>query len=215
INQLPNELLTLIFSFGSQLPHFELRYPLSPVPPIRSPTFAETMLKTCRRWRQLVKHTPSLWTNLSISRFRSDLDRLPSVADFQKPMSSITSALQRSMYLHLYITIDFTHNSSKTTIRQLSNESEQWRSLSIFNLSAILSHLKDVHAPKLQTLKIAAHKFHDGDLLRISPHGFFKSSPCLTTVSLNRVGLRWIASPLSGLTTVELCFVIWPNRTDF
>ncbi|GAW05217.1 hypothetical protein LENED_007058 [Lentinula edodes] len=30
INQLPNELLTLIFSFGSQLPHFELRYPLSP-----------------------------------------------------------------------------------------------------------------------------------------------------------------------------------------
>ncbi|KAJ3899686.1 hypothetical protein F5879DRAFT_976121 [Lentinula edodes] len=219
INQLPNELLTLIFSFGSQLPHFELRYPLSPVPPIRSPTFAETMMKTCRRWRQLVKHTPSLWTNLSISRSRSDLDRLPSVADFQKPMSSITSALQRSSNLLLDITIDFTHISSKTTIRQLSSESERWRSLSIFvqtqNLPAILSHLKDIHAPELQTLEITAHKFHDGDLPHISPHGFFKSSPRLSTVSLNRVGLRWSASPLRGLTTLELRFVIWPNHTDF
>ncbi|KAJ3803026.1 hypothetical protein GGU11DRAFT_651020, partial [Lentinula aff. detonsa] len=220
INQLPNELLTLIFSFGSQLPHFDLRYPLSPVPSFKSPTFVETVMKTCRRWRQLIAHTPSLWTNVIISRSRSDLDRLPSIADFQKPMGSITSALQRSSNLLLDITIDFTHISSKTAIRQLSAESERWRSLSIFvqtsqNLPAVLSHLKDIRAPELQTLEITAHKFHDGDFPHTSPHGFLKSSPHLSTVRLNRVSLRWGASPLRGLTTLELRFVIWPSHTDF
>ncbi|KAJ3979695.1 hypothetical protein F5890DRAFT_867915 [Lentinula detonsa] len=220
INQLPNELLTLIFSFGSQLPHFDLRFPLSPVPSFKSPTFVETVMKTCRRWRQLIAHTPSLWTNVLISRSRSDLDRLPSIADFQKPMGSITSALQRSSNLLLDITIDFTHISSKTAIRQLSAESERWRSLSIFvqtsqNLPAVLNHLKDIRAPELQTLEITAHKFHDGDFPHTSPHGFLKSSLNLSTVRLNRVSLRWGASPLRGLTTLELRFVIWPSHTDF
>ncbi|KAJ4483389.1 hypothetical protein J3R30DRAFT_3698197 [Lentinula aciculospora] len=220
INQLPNELLTLIFSFGSQLPHFELRYPLSPVPPFKSPSLVETVMKTCRRWRQLIKHTPSLWTNVLISRSRSDLDSLPSVADFQKPMSSVTAALQRSSNLLLDIMIDLTHISSKTAIRQLSAESERWRSLSILvqtsqNLPAVLSHLKDIHAPELQTLEITAHKFHDGDSPHTSAHGFLKSSLRLSTVRLNRVGLRWSASPLRGLTTLELRFVIWPSHTDF
>ncbi|KAJ3724527.1 hypothetical protein C8R42DRAFT_662077 [Lentinula raphanica] len=220
INQLPNELLTLIFSFGSHLPQLELRYPMTPVPPFKSPTFVETVMKTCRRWRQLIKHTPSLWTNVLISRSRSDLDRLPSVADFQKPMSSITAALQRSSNLPLDITIDFTHISSKTVIRQLSAESERWRSLSIFvqtsqNLPAVLKHLKDIRAPGLQTLEITAHKFHDGDFPHSSPDSFLRSSPQLSTVRLNRVGLRWGASPLRGLTTLELRFVIWPSHTEF
>ncbi|KAJ4002073.1 hypothetical protein F5050DRAFT_1802642 [Lentinula boryana] len=220
INQLPNELLTLIFFFGSQLPHFDLRYPLSSVPSFKSPTFVEIVMKTCRRWRQLIAHTPSLWTNVLISRSRSDLDRLPSIADFEKPMGSITSALQRSSNLLLDITIDFTHISSKTAIRQLSAESERWRSLSIFvqtsqNLPAVLSHLKDIRAPELQTLEITAHKFHDGDFPHTSPHAFLKSSPHLSTVRLNRVSLRWGASPLRGLTTLELRFIIWPSHTDF
>lgn len=181
----------------------------------------ETVMCVCSRWRQLAKHTPSLWTSLLVTRSRGDLDRLPSVADFQKPMNSISQALERTLNLPLDITLDCTHISTKTVIRQLAAESERWRSLSIIipttqNLPAVLSHLKDIQAPVLESLVITAQKFHEGDVPSLlPPHAFLKSSPCLTTVRLNRVGLRWSASPLRGLTTLELRFILWPSHNDF
>ncbi|KIK67387.1 hypothetical protein GYMLUDRAFT_55168 [Collybiopsis luxurians FD-317 M1] len=220
INQLPNELLTLIFSYSSLLPHCDLRYPLTPIPPFKTPPLIHTVLCVCQRWRQIAIHTPSLWTSILVTRSRGDLDRLPTIADFQKPLKSISHALQRSLNLPLDITIDCTHISSKTVIAQLAPESERWRSLSIFvptmqNLPLVLSYLKDIHAPILECLEITAHKFHDGDLPTATPHAFLKSSPCLSTVRLNRVGLRWSASPLRGLTTLELRFILWPGHADF
>ncbi|KAF9071734.1 hypothetical protein BDP27DRAFT_1446213 [Rhodocollybia butyracea] len=220
INQLPNELLTLIFSYGSQLPHFELRYPLTPVPPFKTPSLIETVICVCQRWRQLAIHTPSLWTSVLVTRSRSDLDRLPSVADFQKPMNSISHALQRTLNLPLDITLDCTHISSKTAIRQLAAERHRWRSLSIIvpttgNLPSVLANLKDIEAPFLECLEITANKFHDGDLSSATPLAFLKSSPRLSTVRLNRVGIRWSASPLQALSTLELRFILWPSHTDF
>ncbi|KAE9411459.1 hypothetical protein BT96DRAFT_968900 [Gymnopus androsaceus JB14] len=221
INQLPNELLTLIFAYGSELPQFELRYPLTPVPPFKTPSLIESVMCVCSRWRQLAMHTPSLWTSLLVTRSRGDLDRLPSVADFQKPMNSISQTLQRTLNLPLDITLDCTHISTKTVIRQLAAESERWRSLSIIvptthNLPAVLSHLKDIHAPILECLVITAHKFHEGDVPNLlPPQPFLKSSPRLSTVRLNRVGLRWSASPLRNLTTLELRFILWPTHSDF
>ncbi|KAF5393456.1 hypothetical protein D9757_000610 [Collybiopsis confluens] len=220
IDQLPNELLTLIFSYSSQLPHYELRYPLTPIPTFKTPPLIHTVLSVCQRWRQIATHTPSLWTSILVTRSRGDLDRLPIIADFQKPLKSISHALQRSLSLPLDITIDCTHLSSKTVIAQLAPESCRWRSLAILiptmqNLPLLLSYLKDIYVPILECLEITAHKFHDGDPPSPAPYAFFKSSPRLSTVRLNRVGLRWSASPLRGLTTLELCFILWPSHVDF
>jgi hypothetical protein len=220
INRLPNELLALIFSYGSQFPYYDLRYPLTPLPSFKSPSLMDTVMCVCQRWRQLAMHTPSCWTSILVTRSRSDIDRLPSIADFQKPMNSLSHALQRSTTLPLDVTLDCTHISTKTVIAQLAPESERWRSLSIIvptmqNLHTILSYFKDIEAPTLESLEITAHKFHDGDLPAVSPHPFFKSTPRLSTVRLNRVGLRWSASPLRNLTTLELCFILWPSHTDF
>ncbi|KAJ3965005.1 hypothetical protein EV361DRAFT_811383, partial [Lentinula raphanica] len=223
IDQLPNELLTLIFFFGSRLPHLQVRlkYPDSAVPPIRSPTFIETAIKTCRRWRLLIECTPSLWTNILITRSRGWSGRYYRLhpIDDQVSISSLTSALQRSSNLLLDTTVDFTYVLNKTIIQELVSESRRWRSLSILvrssqDLPAALSHFKNLHTPELQTLEITAHIPRDGEYSYSSPPSFIESAPRLSTVRLNRVGLRWGASTLLNLTTLELRFVVFPSYSE-
>ncbi|KAF9266436.1 hypothetical protein L218DRAFT_68058 [Marasmius fiardii PR-910] len=216
VHRLPNELLTLIFEQGSCLAsrsRLQPRYPLMPVQPINTTSFILAVLRVCRRWREVAMHTPALWTSLLVS-----YPREVESPDCSKLSDWIAKALKRSQDLLLDITIDCTHIAPTPTIKQLIPESHRWRSLSIVvpcpqTLPMVLSPLRDVEVPMLESLEITANKVYRLPLTEQLPP-FFSASPKLAHVQLNRVRIHWNANPLHHLTSLELRFVLWPDFVD-
>ncbi|KAI3615734.1 hypothetical protein WG66_010302 [Moniliophthora roreri] len=221
VHRLPNELLTLIFEEGSCFASprmFEPKYPSIPVQPVNTISFMLTVLHVCRRWREVAIHTPALWTSLLVSRPNSlDPEKLLDLKDYQKPMDWVAKAIKRSQHLPLDVTLDCSNIAPVPAIKQLIPESHRWRSLSIIvpcvqSLPLILSNLREVDAPLLESLEITANKLHtDRDPILEDVPPFFNSTPKLTHVRLNRVHLQWDAKPLHQLTTLELRFIVWPD----
>ncbi|KAG7089957.1 hypothetical protein E1B28_011582 [Marasmius oreades] len=218
VHRLPNELLALIFEQGSSLAsrtRLQPKYPLMPVRPVNTISFMLTVLHVCHRWREVAMHTPSLWTSLLVSH---PMDVEAPDPNSNKLVDWVENALKRSQNLPLDITIDCTHISPTSAIKQLIPESHRWRSLSIVvpgpqSLPLILSTLREVDAPTLEGLEITANKVDRLPVTEQCPP-FFISCPKLAHVRLNRVRLLWDANPLHHLTSLELRFVIWPDFLD-
>ncbi|KAJ7590270.1 hypothetical protein C8J56DRAFT_859690 [Mycena floridula] len=218
IQQLPNELLTLIFEQGSFLTHPKSRDITSrymTLLPDNSRPFMSTVAKVSQRWRHVAINNPALWSFIHISGG-------PHIDELHRQTDWVPTHLQRSQSLPIDIVLCTAQLSAMYIVRQLERFSDRIRSLNIivpniFALPPIIAAFEKVSAPNLETLEISSEKFHDGaasETLRNMGH-FLSSSPKLAHVRLIRVYTLWRSAPLRGLTSLELIFITWPDYTEF
>lgn len=216
---LPNELLSLIFEEGSLLayPAFkELKSPYTSLLPDNECPFMSTVMRVCHRWRQIAIHTPALWTSIHISSCSRNL--ISHLSEYHRQTEWVNLHLQRSQSLPLDITLS--SPAAKYIIRHLEPVCHRLRSLNIIvptaqSLAPVLSTLRNMSAPILEILEISAEKFHEGvsaEALAIWRPFFTGGTPKLTHVRLVRVNAHLYSAPFTGLTTLELHFIIWPSH---
>lgn len=216
---LPNELLEKVFEAGACLPPSSTGdYPRQrsfsniPVPP----PFATSLSQVCRRWRDISHRLPNLWGFLHLSRSAETHRRLKD--DLNKSLNWVPDHIKRSKDSPLHITLDCTRFTDLYPVLCLIQpHSERWRSLRILvshvgNLPSVLARFTRISIPRLQSLTIVADIYRKGIISPTPLPGFLVGpTPALTMVRLEGVYLAWNERPLSGLTSLELCFATrWP-----
>lgn len=219
IHSLPNELLEKIFVEGAYLPpSFAEDYPrqrrFSNIP-VQHP-LATSLSQVCRRWRNISHRLPSLWGFLHLSRSMETHRRLKD--DLNKSLNWIPDHIKRSRDSPLHITLDCTRFTDLyPVLRLIQPHSERWRSLTILvshvgSLPSVLARFTRISTPRLQSLTIVADIYRKGIISAGPLPGFLVGpTPALTMIRLEGVYLAWNERPLSGLTSLELCFATrWP-----
>ena len=212
IETVPNELLLSIF----QLARGSTRRMQSKI------SLPVVVSHVSRRWRHIATHTPALWTNIFACSLKS--------------LGRVEMYIQRSAEYELDITCDWSGKAPVEMwvivdcIDMLARHSHRWRELvfksdSSLHLSAIVSRLGRITAPRIQSLRLLL--FNDHQLVAPSRGPFSPRLPNLTTLDLYMPGAGCIptyanfcdivaASPYLTTLILRCLCTNWPpdNRID-
>ena len=193
MDRLPNEILSLIFEFG----YFDFDV-------IREPntSFRSLVSQTSQRFRQLVLHTPSLWSVIRISP-----------GNISHELAQLPTYLERSKEYPLDIQLNMFWNTNLTgsVMEGLCPHSIRWQRLSIVAANRyIFSFLQHTSAPCLKHLHILYYSHERRTAL---PPAIFRGHlPMLSYLHLRNIDNAGLHFAFQGLNTLEIrgCG-IWPT----
>ncbi|KAG8983057.1 hypothetical protein FRB90_006336, partial [Tulasnella sp. 427] len=192
INFLPNEILSLIFTFAVQS---ALRPYNSDLPFI--------LMSICRRWNAVVLETPALWTSILQDPNRSLHRAIQALSRSGKtPLDLSFSALAYEQQNHRFLQTILPHTA-------------RWRRLSLNNLasSSGLIALETIRAPLLEDLALAfdwearagEDENEDDEVKEISLNLFRGHAPRrLRHLTLSGIPLNWSPGTLRRLITLDI-----------
>ncbi|KAH9949180.1 hypothetical protein B0H21DRAFT_889979 [Amylocystis lapponica] len=181
INQLPNELVVEILS--------HLREDKDDMAWIRATSI-------CRHWRSVALSTPKLWSNIHVT--------------FTRGLSFLRACLNRARDIDVAISIDKDVGINVEWLRLLSSHKTNIVSMElpihpVYILPAEIDAALKFPMPKLEFLALTT-RFSDHVLLEPAAGQF----PCLRSLTLDNVSLRWTPSVFSSI--VSLCLA---NHNNF
>ncbi|KIM44089.1 hypothetical protein M413DRAFT_443143 [Hebeloma cylindrosporum] len=193
VDRLPNEILSLIFESG----YFQFEGEREP-----DTAFRSLALQISQRFRQLVLHTPSLWSVIHLSP-----------GNISRELAQLPTCLARSKEYPLEIQLRAFWNTDLTesVMDKLRTHSTRWRRLSIVAINDhILSFLQDTPAPRLEHLNISFYSHHQRTAL---PPAIFQGYlPLLSSVYLRNIDVDGLDFAFQGLSTLEIRgYGTWPT----
>ncbi|KAF8151646.1 hypothetical protein B0H34DRAFT_801344 [Crassisporium funariophilum] len=193
IHSIPNEILALIVELG----YFECNGGPSP-----DTAFRSLLSQISRKFRQLVLHTPSVWSVIQLSprNIVAEMDRLP-----------VYLARSKDYPLDIQMNCFWPEHLMDFAIDLLVPHSKRWRSLSITSAHEhIFSLIQHTPVPLLDSL----HLCHYSNQRRVTlPSPMLGGHlPKLSNLSIRNVDLENLEFSLRNLQTLEIRgYGIWPK----
>ncbi|PFH51094.1 hypothetical protein AMATHDRAFT_47369 [Amanita thiersii Skay4041] len=143
--------------------------------------FRNLLSQVSRKWRELIFHTPSLWSVLYLSPSQEPSQLMESLEMHLE--SSKTCLLD----IHLFCYWD--PEITEAIFDRITPHCERWRSLSVITPNmATFSHLQNIRSASLRTLEVSY--FSSGKTYGIPPPSLCVSRfPNLSSLSLRNVGV--------------------------
>lgn len=201
VHYLPMEVLIMIFEAGSQMPLEQPHALLSRLWSNHSDLpFPMLVASVCRRWRDIARHSPDMWTNIHLT---------PGCPDYWSIIP-----LQRSEDRPLDITLDcrILSEPQDQVVQRLLNmvipHIDRWHSFSVIAhhgvvIRLVARQIANVYAPCLQHLRVSlTGAGPDGNQQIVIPPIFSGGTPNLVSVRFDSVALPW--NSLHGLASLDL-----------
>lgn len=184
INELPDELLVLVFEQGSQ---FTLREIYRPTP------LAILVAHVCRRWRRVALETPSVWRTVPIVNPRN--------LNLPKMFIEKSGVYQLDIFLHAK---NLGTHAAMTTILE---QSHRWSGLYIRVASSpflfvVINRLRDAIAPRLRRFELYVDA--QPNSVGLLPPIFTDHAPQIHTLRLEGGTFDFRSHLLCGLTSLTL-----------
>jgi len=204
IRQLPLELVSDIFTLSNPSP-VERGSSLLGDTPVAIQRCQFSLGTVCAAWRNIVRSTPQLWTNIWI--------RLQTRGVLQQmDLLLLSLRLSGSLPLHIYVWVpqrreplEEDYPMLTSLLEALNDHSERWRTLDLCITSRLMSHIKGVSpgSPNLEQLHIRAPW---GSWIS-SPFHLSFGLPSPRVVNVHEMPFRSIGISWKNATHVRICLL--------
>ena len=218
IRRFPLELVTDIFTLSNPSPA-ERGSPLLGDTPVATQRFQFSLGTVCAAWRNIVRSTPQLWTNIWIRlQIRGELPQMEFLL--------LSLRLSGSLPLHIYACVPQPHEPLEedypmllSLLEVLNDHSERWKTLDLCLTSRLMSQITGVSpgSPNLEQLRIRpAIPNQIGSPFRLS---FGLPSPRIVNaheIPFQSIGIGWKNTThfRLGLLTVGECLELFRQATQ-
>jgi len=222
IRQLPLELVSDIFGLSNPSPveAEERGSSFLDDTQITTQRYQFSLGAVCTAWRNIVRSTPQLWTNIWIRlQIRGELPQMEFLL--------LSLRLSGSLPLHIYAWVPQHHEPLEedypmliSLLEALNNHSERWKTLDLCLTSRLMSHITGVSpgSPNLEQLHIRAPS---DQIIIGSPFRLSFSIPSPRVVNVHEIpfqfiGINWkSATHVSvGLLTAGECLELFRHATQ-
>jgi len=218
IRRLPLELVSDIFTLSNPSP-VECGFSLLGDTPVAIQRCQFSLGTVCATWRNIVRSTPQLWTNIWIRlQIRGELPQMEFLL--------LSLRLSGSLPLHIYAWVPQPHEPLEEDypmlsllLEALNDDSERWKTLDLCLTSRLISHIKGVSpgSPNLEQLRIRPPIANRIDSpFRLS---FDLPSPRIVNareIPFQSIGISWknVTHVRLGLLTVGECLELFRQATQ-